>query len=256
MAQDFHDTVQSIQEEEYSFPYHYISQFLGGGFTQHFSDSWGINYVSTIEFLLDRISGCSPTSIVDIGCGDGRFTRELACRFGGARLCGVDYSEKAINLARAMNQDKPDIEFMACDITRSRDLQGFDAAVLMEVLEHIPLQSVALFLGSVRRLLKDSGHLYITVPHVNKSLEEKHYQHFSIHSLEQQLGDEFSIVDIIPFERRALARRLVSALLANRLFVLNNRRLLSLVYKWYKEHLFDCRGEQDCQRLYVEAVPR
>jgi 2-polyprenyl-3-methyl-5-hydroxy-6-metoxy-1,4-benzoquinol methylase len=256
MAIDLHDTVQRIQDEEYTFPYHYITRYEEGGFTQHFNDSWGISYVSTIEFLLKKIASFSPASVVDIGCGDGRFTRELACHFNPGRLYGIDYSKKAINLACAMNQDKPEIKFVAYDITQSWDQEGFDAVVLMEVLEHIPINSVPLFLKSVRGFLKDSGHLFITVPHVNKPVEEKHYQHFTLSSLEDAVRNDFSIVDTIPFERRGLTRALLTTLLTNRFFLLNNRWLLSRIYKWYKQHLFYCRGEHDCQRIYIEAVAK
>lgn len=256
MAIDLHDAVQRIQDEEYTFPYHYITRYENNGFTQHFNDSWGINYVSTIEFLLNKIASCSPGSVVDIGCGDGRFTRELANHINPGRLYGIDYSKKAINLACAMNQDKPDIQFVAYDITRSWDQEGFEAVVLMEVLEHIPINSVPLFLKSVRGLLRDNGRLFITVPHVNKPVEEKHYQHFSLSSLEDVLRDDFSVVDAIPFEKRGLARTLLNSMLTNSLFLLNNRWLLSRIYTWYKQHLFFCDGERDCQRLYIEAVAK
>lgn len=254
MGIDIHDTVQRIQDEEYAFPYHYITRYENGGFTQHFNDSWGINYVSTIEFLLNRISGFSPGSVVDIGCGDGRFTREIASHINPARLYGIDYSKKAINLACSMNQDKPDIRFVAHDITRPWDQEGFDAVVLMEVLEHIPVTFVPQFLKSVRGLLNDNGHLFLTVPHKNKPVEEKHYQHFSLSSLEEALRDDFLVVDTIPFERRGLSRVLLNNLLTNRLFLLNNRWLLSRIYSWYKRHLFQCKGEHQCQRIFIEAA--
>ena len=91
---------QSAQEAEYIFPYHYVAQ-RRPHFAQHFYDSWGINYVSTIEYLLSRLSETHFSSLVDIGCGDGRMTREIAARFPQCDVVGVDYSERAIALAKA-----------------------------------------------------------------------------------------------------------------------------------------------------------
>src|SRR5262245_37977053 len=70
-------TPQTLQEAEYWFPYHYVSQW-SPRFSQCFYDSWGIHYISTIEFLLEKLSALPFYSIVDIGCGDGRMSRELA----------------------------------------------------------------------------------------------------------------------------------------------------------------------------------
>src|SRR5688572_17116848 len=96
------DTPQHLQDAEYRFPYHYVSQWRPH-FTQTFSDSWGINYVSTLEHLLERLGAMRFESLVDVGCGDGRLAREIAAAFPGRDILGVDYSARAIGLARAMN---------------------------------------------------------------------------------------------------------------------------------------------------------
>ena len=74
------DNVQEKQDEEYAFPYHYVSQFRNG-FTQVFNDTWGINYVSTIEYIIDQLKNEKFSSLMDIGCGDGRLVRELSISY-------------------------------------------------------------------------------------------------------------------------------------------------------------------------------
>jgi len=102
-----------FQEDEYLFPYHYVTEFQNGRFRQHFVDTWGINYALTLDFIVDKVLRISPTSLVDIGCGDGRLTRELSLHAAISKLYGVDYSQRAIGLAKAMNSDRPQIIFTA-----------------------------------------------------------------------------------------------------------------------------------------------
>jgi SAM-dependent methyltransferase len=248
--------VAEAQEAEYWFPYHYVAQMPASGFTGHFVDTWGINYISTIEFILSEISRLTATSVVDIGCGDGRLTRELALRSGMQRCVGVDYSLRAINLARAMNQDVPAerLKYVAADITKQdAHLGTFDVAILMEVFEHIPPAEAHDFLRGVRNLMRPGSRLLLTVPHTNKPVEYKHFQHFDVASITSYLSPHFKIARIVPFEKRSPARNLLAGMMSNRFFVLNNRRALSLIYGYYMRHLFKCDSETQCQRLYVEA---
>lgn len=242
------------QENEYWFPYHYVAKMPDEGFQQHFVDIWGINYISTIEFMLNRIRDLNPESLIDVGCGDGRLTREIALNTEVSTLYGVDYSSRAINLARAMNQDISWVQFAAEDIMSDHKLPKADVIILMEVFEHIPIESCRAFLESVSKMLKPGGRMLMTVPHINKSVEYKHFQHFSIESLTAYLTNSFDIVDVVPFERKGIVRKCINYILANRLFVLHSGYILRLIYQFHQKHLFNCDSELDCQRLFVEAT--
>lgn len=246
---------QDRQEEEYAFPYHYVARF-SERFQHFFVDDWAINYASTMEFLLDRLRLSNPQRIVDIGCGDGRFSRELAQAFPLASVLGIDYSRRAVALAAAMNPEVRNLQFDSLDINVEVGIQRFDTAILMEVFEHIPLPDADRFMESVRRLLVPGGFLYLTVPHINKPLEYKHFQHFSIESLSRYVRPHFDIVDIVPFEKRGIRRKLMEQVLNNRLFVLNSRVLLNAIYGWYRRALFTCATEAECQRLFILARAR
>jgi 2-polyprenyl-3-methyl-5-hydroxy-6-metoxy-1,4-benzoquinol methylase len=247
---------QTSQDAEYSIPYHYITRRPIKNFGQHFVDTWGINYISTIEFMLKKIETLGPSSIVDIGCGDGRLTREIFLENSNKKVLGIDYSERAIKLAQAMNSDLTGIEFKSIDITSRSFDEKFDLAVLMEVYEHIPLDAISEFLAGVRSLIKPEGLLLLTVPHTNKPLEYKHFQHFTIEGLNNQLSSHFEVIEVIPFEKRGLLRRLLNFLLCNRFCVLNNRRLLNFLYYFHEKYLFKCNTENECQRLFVLAKPK
>lgn len=249
------DDPQSVQEAEYAFPYHYVAQSRPQ-FTQCFYDSWGIHYVSTIEFLLEKLSALSFCSSVDVGCGDGRMSRELALRFADKKVIGIDYSGHAIGLARAMNSDIARLRFEQLDIMAPHELPASDVAVLMEVFEHIPPGDAAEFIRGVRRLLLPGGTLLVTVPHVNHPLEPKHFRHFTAGSIREALAAEFDVVDVIPFERDGLARGILQFLLGNRLFILNHTRLRDWIYRYYKRRLFHVGSEATCRRLFVRAVAK
>lgn len=246
---------QDAQDNEYAFPYHYVAQYKTG-FSHCFLDTWSINYVSTIEYLLEKVKTEDPDRIVDIGCGDGRFSRELSLAYPEATVVGIDYSKRAIRLASAMNPDVPNLEFLSLDITEHAHLEPFDVAVLMEVFEHIPLEGADRFLAGVRQLLSDKGVLLLTVPHKNKPLEYKHFQHFSVETISDYLRPHFTIVEVVPFERIARMRWLISRLLSNRIFILRNPYALRAIYRWYKANLFFCNTEDTCQRLFVRAVAK
>jgi len=244
---------QKSQEGEYWFPYHYVAQYKDDNFRHCYLDTWAINYVSTIEFLLDKIRTDTHKTIVDIGCGDGRFSREIALADTACQVTGIDYSERAAGLASAMNSDVPNLNFRSVDITGPHGLEPFDSAILMEVFEHIPLPDTGKFMSGVRGLLKDGGTLHLTVPHVNKPLDDMHFQHFTVEKLLGHLEGRFEVLEVVPFERAAFSRRVISWVLANSFFILNNARLLSLVYRYYKKRLFIPCSEKNCQRIYVRA---
>ena len=69
---------QQSQDGEYWFPYHYVARFKGDNFRHYYLDTWAINYVSPIVFVLDKIRTGTHKTIVEIGCGDGRVSRGSA----------------------------------------------------------------------------------------------------------------------------------------------------------------------------------
>ena len=85
------------------------------------------------------------TSVVDIGCGDGKLLRALLKDGTFERIAGVDVSMGALGTAsRRLHIDtmtprqRERITLFQSALTyRDRRLQGYDAAVLMEVVEHV-----------------------------------------------------------------------------------------------------------------------
>lgn len=247
------DQPQRVQESQYSFPYHYIPEQRPGKFSGVRYWSWGYRYLGGIKLVLDLLAKENFTSLADIGCGDGRFLREVARCYSDKQLLGVDVSEQALRFARAFN---PGIEFLAVDITAATLPRQFDVATLIEVMEHIPPTQLDGFVRAVAKSLHKNGRLLVTVPHLNKPLIKKHYQHFNVKNLLAALDPYFTDFTVIPFdvsESRAAPVRIIEGVLGSRgkWLLLMNQRLLYMFYQWYLKRYLYARDESQCERLAV-----
>ena len=256
MTLDKLDSKQLLQEEEYEYPYHYIPTWDDGRFSQAQYWSWGFRYLGGIEVVLDQLQRLAFDSLVDIGCGAGRFLREAVTRFPGARLLGVDYSERAIGLAEAMN---PELDFRTINVIEEPLSDRFDVATCIEVLEHIPPDEVKHFCEAIANSIRKHGWLVLTVPHSNKHLNPKHYQHFNSNQLGGLLSPYFHDLSFVPFDRRSrfvmpLVQRLIGG--AGSHFVLTNSRLNSWFYRLYKKRYLYARTEDECWRIAVVCQRR
>lgn len=247
------DDKRANQDQEYVFPYHYVPQFRGG-FAQTVTWTWGRQYLSAIEFILSEISQDAKTirSIADVGCGDGRLTRELAIEYPDKEIIGIDYSERAISLARALN---PGIDFFCLDIAKDNVSRQFDALTLVEVFEHISLDDCTDFVAALAGLLNNAGCIYLTVPHKNKQVSYKHFQHFDLDRLMSYFGNYFDVEKVVYFERLSRWNLLLNWCLANRLYVLNSRGLNNMIYRLYKTYLFSA-DETNAGRIYLKLVKK
>ena len=100
-------------------------------------------------------------SILDLGCGNGNFLRELVRRGHRASLLGVDFSLPLLRDA----ESTPGVEFREIDLSqlsvKSDQLSGmggWDVITMFATLHHIPSTEMRLdILQTVRRLLKEGG---------------------------------------------------------------------------------------------------
>lgn len=246
-----HDERQQFQDEDYSFPYHYVPQF-SPGYSQSYSWPWGLYYVSAMEFVLDKVRSLQPSSVIDVGTGDGRMVRELSRQLPHARVTGIDYSERAIALAKALN---PGLDFRCADIIREEVGETFDVVTLIEVFEHIPIDLAAQFASGLHRLVSDDGNLIVTVPHRNVPVSRKHFQHFSVDSLRTYFEPYFVLQDVVLLDKRSRVVGWIKKILENHYFILVHWGLRNRLYKAYKR-FFLISDEAHCGRVYMRFRPR
>lgn len=243
---------QAVQEAEYEFPYHYIPRLEGGNFSQVRKLRWGYEYLSYLRFVLARLERVEFDSLLDVGCGEGRFLREVSRRFHGKRLLGVDFSARAVEYARLLN---PGLSFVRADISDdSAARERFDVVTLIETLEHVPPDELGAFVSGLRRRVNEGGLLVVSVPSVNIKMSAKHYQHFDLGSLASALAPHFKVEERYYLNRISKWDRLLSVVLTNRYFILNERRLLNALFRRYERSLLAAR-ESDCKRICVVCRP-
>lgn len=106
--------------------------------------------------LLERVGIPLGASCLDVGCGGGDVTVELARRVGpNGRALGVDLDEVALELARRENEHTQNVAFEAHDVTTWEPSQPFDVVYSRFLLTH--LADPASLLAALERHLKPGG---------------------------------------------------------------------------------------------------
>lgn len=172
----------SLQDAQYEFPYHYLPHLAGGHARRTRSLRWGREYLCYLLYLADRVRALAPSSLLDVGCGDGRFLSLLVEHV--AECHGVDLSASAIRFARAFVPGAHFAERAADGLDRT-----FDVVTAIEVLEHVPDDGVAPFLRTLAARCRPGGAVLLSVPTTNVPLNKKHYRHYDEVLLRQQLAD-------------------------------------------------------------------
>jgi len=97
-------------------------------------------------------------SVLDVGCGYGRLTRQLSD--AGFGVAGADASPAMLDAAQ---QAVPDGEFRHCTTTLPWDTQMFDAVILVTLLTSVPAESdQRQLISEVLRVLKPGGHVFVS----------------------------------------------------------------------------------------------
>lgn len=199
---------QSIQSDQYQFPYHYIPHFDDKG-RPALRRSWGFaaswlaayNLISTKIHYLDSKIHEGINSVVDLGCGDGALINLLSqtvSKRGKRSFTGIDYDSKALKWANAFKSNEQ-ASFKCADIFNDNLSLNADLLTCIEVIEHIPPERLSAFIEASLGLLCEEGFAIFTVPHANAKLNKKHYQHFTFESLESALTPHYSVVEMYGF---------------------------------------------------------
>ena len=97
-------------------------------------------------------------SILDVGCGEGYFLASVARQLYNQILVGIDVSipEKSFN--------HKTIKFIKSNIIEFEINQKFDVIFVDQVIEHIALSDLELFLSSIKKSLNEHGKFIIRLP--------------------------------------------------------------------------------------------
>jgi SAM-dependent methyltransferase len=115
------------------------------------------NYAAWIFGLIEPHLG---PEVVEVGAGHGTFTRILAQKV--AEVVALDLSQRCVDVLLERFSDDPHVEVLHGEIDVARARAPFDAALLVNVLEHVEDDDGAL--RELFGLLKPGGRLILWVP--------------------------------------------------------------------------------------------
>jgi len=109
--------------------------------------------------LIPKLKLCGNELLLDIGCGDGKITAELARCLPEGRAVGIDSSKEMIRLAKQgyPSKDYPNLSFQVMDARKLTFEEEFDRVFSNAALHWIVDQN--LVLNGVKRALKPGGWL-------------------------------------------------------------------------------------------------
>lgn len=160
-----------MQEDQYIFPYHHIPYIMDGfGLrrSRHWSSS--MEYICRLQQINEIVKKLKPTSVLEMGCGDGRLIGSLS---SVPYRVGYDISDRALHFAKAFY---PTVTFTNTLI----DVQSnYELVIASEVLEHIPEVEIKDFIVRCINRMKNGSFFLVSVPTTNNPLIEKHFRHYN-----------------------------------------------------------------------------
>ncbi|ABX05623.1 MAG TPA: 3' terminal RNA ribose 2'-O-methyltransferase Hen1 [Herpetosiphon sp.] len=101
--------------------------------------------------IVQRLKASGAQRILDLGCGEGKLLRELLKESQFSAVVGMDLSTRALAILQQRIERLPERQRQRLSLLhgsllyRDARLKGFDAAAIVEVLEHLELGHLAAF---------------------------------------------------------------------------------------------------------------
>ena len=132
-----------------------IERLVPGQAPQHLWEEHLTRYRFACQFAKNKI-------VLDLGCGNGYGSFELAKNGKAKRVIGVDKSMEAINYAQKHYQNE-NLEFRIGDVSNlDFPAESADIIVAFEIIEH--LKEPEKFLEEIKKVLKPDGLCLISTP--------------------------------------------------------------------------------------------
>jgi SAM-dependent methyltransferase len=206
-------------------------------------------YMKIVCELLPR----PPARVLDVGCGPG-FAAKILCE-QGFQVTGLDYNSRGIQFGKIVAPEADLFEADARLLDEMAPLHGrFDAAVHMEVMEHIPPQFHPRVLRGIWQSLVPRGVLVVSAPSNRLTPSRWDYKHFDRDELVGLIrANGFGIEQCVnQGDVNVLASPLLWRLLSNKYYDLRCfRRALRQLYL----HRYNlARNQTTAGRFIVRAI--
>lgn len=188
-------------------------------FSTHFTKYQSLKPQDAVPFYRAMFASVLPPSkdarILELGAGLGKFAYFLKSLEYRNVVC-VDISPQLAELARQHAGVEITVVSEPMDFLRAQPERSFDAVFMLDVIEHLPKESVIAYLSAVRRVLKTGGTLHVTTENmaspvggrIQHYLDFTHEYNFCDVSLAQVLSIAgFSEIRFRPMPDRATGPR-------------------------------------------------
>lgn len=141
-------------------------------------------------------------SIMEVGCGNGRFLDKLQMTNPKVKIAGLDSSEAGIAVCRQRVQG----EFVCADIQTYATDARYDFVMCFNTIEHF--LNPYLVIANMIRMLKPKGRLILTVPNADMDRCQDHRWFWNHRELSMLMGQYFNFftVQMIDGKQNLLAK--------------------------------------------------
>ncbi|MFH0901779.1 MAG: methyltransferase, partial [Pseudomonadota bacterium] len=131
-----------------------------------------------IGAVLAALKQSGASRVLDLGCGEGALIRALLKEKSFVEIVGIDVSHRALEIAsdrlqleRMPEKQRARVRLLQSSLTyHDRRLAGFDAAAIVEVIEHLDPPRLAAFARTVFGLARP-GCIVVTTPNVEYNVK-------------------------------------------------------------------------------------
>ena len=129
-----------------------------------------------MEAVETQLKATGARRILDLGCGEGKLLRRLIKEKQFAEIVGVDVSHRALEIARERLErlapmQRERITLLQSALTYRDDrLKGFDAAAIVEVVEHLDPERLLAFARAVFEFARPNA-VVLTTPNAEYNVK-------------------------------------------------------------------------------------
>ena len=119
-----------------------------------------------LSYIARRCGALAGKAVLDVGCGGGILTEAMA--HDGAKVTGIDLSDKALGVARLHQIESGasvDYRLMSAEALAIQAPATFDVVTCMELLEHVP--DPASTIDACAKLVRPGG--YVVFSTINRN---------------------------------------------------------------------------------------
>ena len=217
-----------MKTPSYTDPYHHFAQDNGICFLEL---GFGLEYLNYMGFVSEWLAELKPSTVLDFGCGDGRFVKRLAPSV--SCVVGIEMNERAAQFASLYVGEEAEIVTGDLSDYKERWESRFDAIVAIEVMEHVSGDELAKLKGTFLQVLRPGGYMLVCVPSRIRPTQAQHYRHYDLELLGEHFG-QFEIVKHGYCHKVGITEKILRNLLSNRYLALKESAMQRFLYSLYK----------------------